>query len=327
MIRAAARTSKVIQLNGSCVQRNEVSTVDEALSFHDLEVFLAFAEVEHLGRAAEALDLSVPAVQRTVRSLEARLGVPLVRRDGRRVRLLHAGRILADQAARVIRARGDAVDAVLVAAGRERHVLRIGYMYSLGLRVLPDLVADVLARHKSIRVELRHGPTDELVDAMLSGTLDAVCVAPLPALPDVSALPLFTENFRLSVPAGDPLARRAQVDLREVRSRPFAALREGYGSRRYMLEACARAGFVPNIAFTAGDIFTVEGFVGAGLAVSVLPELIGDHGGRRVARIPLRESTPTTRTVGIAHLTTQQQHGALRALLDAGVRYAERNGK
>ena len=47
MIRAAARTSKVIQLNGSCVQRNEVSTVDEALSFHDLEVFLAFAEVEH----------------------------------------------------------------------------------------------------------------------------------------------------------------------------------------------------------------------------------------------------------------------------------------
>jgi DNA-binding transcriptional ArsR family regulator len=131
MIPAAPQASKVIRLNSSCVQRNEGARVDEALSFHDLEVFLAFAEVEHLGRAAEALDLSVPAVQRTVRALEARLGVPLVRRDGRRVRLLHAGRILADQAARVIRARGDAVDAVLVAAGRERHVLRIGYMYSL----------------------------------------------------------------------------------------------------------------------------------------------------------------------------------------------------
>ena len=299
----------------------------EEVSFHDLEVFLAFAELEHLGRAAEALDLSVPAVQRTVRALESRLGVPLVRRDGRRVRLLHAGRILADQAARVIRARSDAIDAVLVAAGRERHVLRIGYMYSLGLRVLPDLVADVLEREPKLRVELRHGATDELVDAMLSGTLDAVCVAPLPSLPDVSVFPLFTEHFRLSVPAGDPLARRARIDLREVRSRPFAALREGFGTRRFMLEACARAGFVPHIAFNAGDIFTVEGFVGAGLAVAVLPELIADHGGRRVVRVPLRETVPTTRTVGIAHLTAQNQHAALRAFLNAGVRYVERNGK
>jgi LysR family transcriptional activator of glutamate synthase operon len=193
--------------------------------------------------------------------------------------------------------------------------------------VLPDLVVDVLEQEPAVRVELRHGPTDELVDALLAGTLDAVCVAPLPALPDVSVLPLFTESFRLSVPVTDPLARRARVDLREVRGRPFAALREGFGSRRFMLEACARAGFVPHIAFTAGDIFTVEGFVGAGLAVAVLPELLADHGGQRVVRIPLREAVPTTRTVGIAHLTAQRQHAALRALLDAGVRYVERNGK
>jgi LysR family transcriptional activator of glutamate synthase operon len=297
----------------------------ESLSFHELEVFLAFAELEHLGRAAEALELSVPAVQRAVRAVEARIGVPLVRRDGRRVRLLHAGRILADQAARVLRARTEAVDAVLVAAGRGQHVLRIGYMYSLGLRVLPDLVADVLAHEPSVRIVLRHGATDGLVDALLTGELDAVCVAPLPALPDVTARPLFSECFRLSVRAGDPLARRARVDLREVRTRPFAALREGFGSRRFMLEACARAGFVPKIAFTADDIFTVEGFVGAGLAVAVLPELIGEHAAPRVVHVPLREAVPTTRTVGIAHLTAQRRHGALQALLDAGVRYVERN--
>jgi LysR family transcriptional activator of glutamate synthase operon len=298
----------------------------ESLSFHELEIFIAFAELEHLGRAAEALDLSVPAVQRAVRAIEARLGVPLVRRDGRRVRLLHAGRILADQAARVLRARTDAIDAVLVASGRERHVLRIGYMYSLGLSVLPELVADVLNSEPLVRVELRSGPTDELVDAMLAGNLDAVCVAPLPEMPDVKVTPLFTEGFRLSVPVSDPLARRTTIDLREVRGRPFAALREGFGSRRFMLEACARAGFVPKIAFTAGDIFTVEGFAGAGLAVAVLPELIGEHESKRVVRIPLRESTPTTRTVGIAHLVAQRQHVALSAFLEAGIRYAERNG-
>jgi DNA-binding transcriptional LysR family regulator len=307
------------------VRRNEFPGVTESLSFHELEIFVAFAEVEHLGRAAEALDLSVPAVQRAVRNLEVRLGVPLVRRDGRRVRLLHAGRVLADQASKVIRGRADAVDAVLVAAGRERHLLRVGYMYSLGLRVLPDLIADMLERQPDIRVELRHGATDALVDALLAGELDAICVAPMPSLAEITVAPLFTESFRLSVRFDDPLAKRARVDLREVRTRPFAALREGFGSRRYMLEACARAGFRPQIAFTADDIFTVEGFVGAGIAVAVLPELIAENGGQRVVRLALKEETRTERTVGIAYLTSQAQHFALGAFLGAGNRYVARN--
>ncbi len=297
----------------------------ESLSFHELEIFIAFAESEHLGRAAEALDLSVPAVQRAVRNLEARLGVPLVRRDGRRVRLLHAGRILADQAAKVIRSRAEAVDAVLVAAGRERHLLRVGYMYSLGLRVLPDLIADMLAQEPAIRVELRHGATDALVDALLAGELDAICVAPVPSLPEIDSSPLFTESFRLSVCSSDPLARRSRVDLREVRSRSFAALREGFGSRRFMLEACARAGFRPKIAFTADDIFTVEGFVGAGIAVAVLPELIAENGAQRVVRIALKEEAPTERTVGISYLISQRRHYALGKFLAAGNRYVKRN--
>ncbi len=297
----------------------------DSLSFHELEIFIAFAESEHLGRAAETLDLSVPAVQRAVRNLEARLGVPLVRRDGRRVRLLHAGRILADQAAKVIRSRAEAVDAVLVAAGRERHLLRVGYMYSLGLRVLPDLIADMLSQEPAIRVELRHGATDALVDALLAGELDAICVAPMPSLPEIDSTPLFTESFRLSVCSGDPLARRSRIDLREVRGRAFAALREGFGSRRFMLEACARAGFRPKIAFTADDIFTVEGFVGAGIAVAVLPELIAENGAQRVVRIPLKEEMHTERTVGIAHLTSQRRHYALGRFLAAGNRYVKRN--
>lgn len=292
---------------------------------HELTIFSAFAQYEHLGRAAEALDLSVPAVQRAVRAIEMRLGVPLVRRDGRRVRLLHAGRILADQAARILRARDEAVDAVMLAAGRERHVLRLGYMYSLGLRVVPDLIADVLAHEPDVRVELVHGATDALVDRLLSGELDAVCVAPLPEQPEVERVPMSSERFDLTVARADPLASRAAVALRDVRTRPFAALREGFGSRRFMFEACARAGFTPRIAYTCDDIFTVEGIVGAGLAVSVLPSRMADHHNPRVARIPLIETVPTVRTIGTAFLRSQRRHAGLRALVDAAHRYAARN--
>ncbi len=296
-------------------------------SFHEFEIFLAFAEHEHLGRAAEALDLSIPAVQRAVRSLEARLGVPLVRRDGRRVRLLHAGRILADQAAKILRSRGEAVDSVRLAAGREHHLVRVGYMYSLGLRVLPDLIADVLRHEPAMRIEFQHGATDALVDRLLAGELDAVCVAPLPVQPEVAVLRLFTDPYVLCVAGSDPLARRTDIDLRHVRERDFAALREGFGSRRFMLEACARAGFVPRIAFNVDDIFTVEGLVGAGLAVAVLPASLGDHSHPRVRHIPLHASIATTRTVGIAFLVSQRRQRGLQLFIDAGYRYAARNDR
>lgn len=295
------------------------------IGFHELAVFSAFAEYEHLGRAAEALGLSIPAVQRAVRSLEARLGVPLVRRDGRRIRLLHPGRILADQAARVLRTRSEAIDAVLVAAGREQHVLRIGSMYSLGLRLVPDLMADVLAHQPDVRIEMAHGATDALVDRLLSGELDVVCVSPLPTQPEVATVVLGSEGFLATVPANDPLAKRASIDLREIRNRPFAVLREGFGSRRLMLEACARAGFAPQIAFTCDDIFTAEGIVGAGLAVSVLPERMTDHDNPRIARIRLREAVPTRRTLGVAYLASQRKHLALQRMIDAAHRYAARN--
>jgi LysR family transcriptional regulator, transcription activator of glutamate synthase operon len=298
----------------------------DEIGFHELAVFSAFAEYEHLGRAAEALGLSLPAVQRAVRSLEARLGVPLVRRDGRRIRLLHAGRILADQAARVLRTRSEAIDAVLVAAGREQHVLRIGYMYSLGLRLVPDLMADVLAHQPDVRIELVHGATDPLVDRLLSGELDAVCVAPLPTQPEITTVALATEGFLASVSANDPLARRATIDLREIRHRPFAVLREGFGTRRLMLEACARAGFAPQIAFTCDDIFTAEGIVGAGLAVSILPERMTDHENPRIARVRLREAVPTRRTLGVAFLASQRKHIALRPMIDGAHRFAAGNG-
>lgn len=297
----------------------------EPPSFHELEIFLAFAEHEHLGRAAEALGLSVAAVQRAVRALEARLGVPLVRRDGRRVRLLHAGRILADQAARVLQSRRDAVDAVRLAAGHERHLLRVGYMYSLGLRVLPDLIADVVEHDPTVRVEIRHGATDVLVDRLLAGELDAVCVAPLPSAPEIATVALFTDPYVIALATTDPLAKRTDVDLRDVRNRPFATLREGFGSRRFMFEACARAGFTPRIAYTADDIFTVEGFVGAGLAVAVLPASLGDHRHPRVTHVPLVASVATTRTVGIAFLSSQRSNRTLSRLIDASYRYIARN--
>jgi LysR family transcriptional regulator, transcription activator of glutamate synthase operon len=288
----------------------------EAIGFAELEIFLEFARTQHLGRTAEALGRSVSSIQRAVRALEIRLGVPLVERDGRRVRLLHAGRVLADEAARVVRARSDAVGAVRAASG-SRTPVRLGHMFSLGPTLVPRIAAAVLAGDPAARITLRHGQTNALVTAVLAGELDAVLVSPLPLAADLVSTPVFSEGVLLAVAAGDPLAARESVALAEVRDRPFVALSEGSGSRYDMMQACARAGFAPAIAIEAGDMYTLEGIVGAGLGVAVVPESMRGHPQPSVARIPLREAVPTRRQIGLVYVRGSETRPAVSALLRA----------
>ena len=292
------------------------------VTLQNLRTVLEFARTEHLGTTAEALDLSPAAVQRSLRAIEQRLGIPIVRRDGRNLRLLHAGRVLADQAARVLRTRDEALDAVLVAAGRARDVVRRGYLFSLSTQVMPELVARVKLREPQTRVELHLGSTAELVGRVLAGELDAACLAPIPELSEIATRPLFTESMQLCVQRDDPLAKRRDVDLRLVRDREFVTLREGFGTRAYLLEACARSGFRPLISYEVDDIFSAAGIVGAGLAVSVLPSSMRDYGHPGVAYVDLAAGCATQRTVGLAYRRTAKPHRALAALIAATEEWA-----
>jgi DNA-binding transcriptional LysR family regulator len=289
---------------------------DEAIGFAELEIFLEFARTQHLGRTAEALGRSVSSVQRAVRALEIRLGVPLVERDGRRVRLLHAGRVLADQAARVVRARSEAVNAVRAATG-SRSTVRLGHMFSLGPTLVPQIAATVIARDPSARLVLRHGATNALVTALLAGELDAVLVSPLPIAADLASVPVFTEGVLLAIAASDPLASRESVALAEVQHRSFVALAEGSGSRYDMMQACARAGFIPAVAIEVGDMYTLEGIVGAGLGVSVVPESMRSHATPGIARIALREPIPTRRQIGLVYVRGTERRRPVTAVIEA----------
>jgi LysR family transcriptional activator of glutamate synthase operon len=295
---------------------------ERQVDFHDLEIFLEFSRTEHLGRTAEVLGYSIASIQRAVRSLESRFGVALVERQGRRIRLLHAGRVLADQAAQVLRSRSQAIDAVLTAGGRRQTKLRLGHNFSHGVDLAPVLVGMVLERHPDTQFYLESGPTNPLIAALLAGHLDAAVVSPLPIEPDLEAIPLYSEPSLLIVGAADVLAGRERIELAEVRDRAFVALADGAGSRQALLQLCARAGFTPRITVEVSDMFAVEGVVSAGVAISVVPARIAARGRPAIVGIPLAGIAMRSRTVGLTVLRGVTEGVALAALRDAARRYA-----
>jgi LysR family transcriptional regulator, transcription activator of glutamate synthase operon len=128
---------------------DDISVSD--ITFSDLEMLVAFARTEHFGHTAAELGVSAATVQRAIRTLERKLGVPLIEQSGRRVRMVHAGNVLVREAHGVLRARRDAVDSTLADAGHPQRLLRIAHTFSLGLGFVPRVLAALLVDHPGLR--------------------------------------------------------------------------------------------------------------------------------------------------------------------------------
>jgi LysR family transcriptional activator of glutamate synthase operon len=293
------------------------------VSFRDLEIFIEFARTEHLGKTAEVLGYSVASIQRAVRALEQHLRIRLVKRSGRRVQLLHSGRVLADHARQVVRSRIAAVDATQRAAGRKVTRLAIGHNFSLGIDLVPQLLSSVLKRLPDTHVVLKSGGTNSLISRVLSGELDAAIVSPPPIEADLEVIPLASEPSVLIVGADDPLVTRGAVDIADLRDRAFVALAEGNGSRQTLFQSCARAGFTPRVSIEVSDMLAVSGVVSAGLAISIIPARLASYASGRVLRVPLIAPGVANHIIALAFLRRALGNPSLLALREISTVYAE----
>lgn len=286
------------------------------ISFADLEMLVAFASSEHFGRTAAELDVSTATVQRAIRALERKLGLELLEQAGRRVRLNHVGHVLVNQAHTVLRSRVDAVAVTLAETGRAHRLMRISHTYSLGLGFVPAMIARYLHQEPAMRFRCQQSAATQAVSALLRGEADMAVGSLAPAEPDLVVVPLFSEALMLAVPESDPLAKQDRVRLSQIRDRPFIAMEPGSSSRTALVNACARAGFVPRVTFEGSDLFVVESMVGAGIGISLVPEEMRAHQSPKVVRLPIDGPTAAPRTIFLAYPRSNESFVEIRALAD-----------
>lgn len=147
----------------------------------DLEawaIFAAVAEHRSFSGAAEAIGLSKATVSKAVARLEAHLNVSLFHRTSRRLALTEAGRPLADHAARIVAEAHAAEEAALTGANVPAGRIRLAAPMSFGVRSVAPLVAEFLATHPAIEIEL--SLSDARVDIVAEGFDVALRIADLP---------------------------------------------------------------------------------------------------------------------------------------------------
>ncbi|MEN7528767.1 MULTISPECIES: LysR substrate-binding domain-containing protein [unclassified Cupriavidus] len=263
------------------------------MEFRHLRYFLVLAEELHFGRAARRLSISQPPLSLNIQQLEASVGARLFERDSRGVRLTAAGRAFRESASALL---AQAESARLLAREIEAGAvgrLRIGFVGSMLYRGLPQWLQDFQARYPGIHVALTELNSQEQIDALLHGELDAGFVHTSRVPDELAATLAHTEPFVCCMPADHPLAAQDTVAFAELRGEPFVLFSRKASPDYYtrIFDMCAAHGFSPRIRHEVRHWLSVVSLVSQGMGVALVPAAMERSGMAGAAFRPLREAT------------------------------------
>ncbi|HEY8548193.1 MAG TPA: LysR family transcriptional regulator, partial [Acidimicrobiales bacterium] len=196
------------------------------ITLRQLRYFDALARHSHFGRAAAACSISQPALSMQIKELEDALGVVLIERGARQVRLTKLGEEVAQRVRDILRSVDELGDFARASRGRFIGRLRIGMIPTVAPYLVPTVVGNLTRLHPELDIHVREALTSKLIQELAEGRIDAAIVALPVSEPSLTEVPLFTESFLLVRPGRDegaPVPGREA--LREMR---LLLLEEGH---------------------------------------------------------------------------------------------------
>jgi len=239
-----------------------------------LRCFVAVAEELHFGRAAMRLNMTQPPLSRQVQLLERILGVVLLDRTSRSVRLTPAGRAFLIEARRILRLAESASLATRRIASGEAGRVAIGFTAASGYSFLPRLVELARERLPSVDLALREMVTGEQIEALLTGRIDLGLIRPPLNRPEFDKLRVMTEPLVAALPSGDPRLDKAVVSLSDFNALPMIMYApEGAGYFHGMLSGLFdAAGVSPQQVQHMSQIHSILALVHARIGAAIVPE-------------------------------------------------------
>lgn len=244
------------------------------VTLRQLSYFVALSEAGHFGRAAARSHVSQPALSLQIKELEATLGVRLVERLPREIRLTRPGHEVLSRARRIL---AEVDDLGLALRWREglSGQLHLGVIPTVAPYLLPAALTRIRARDLTLELRVREARTETLIDGVRTGKLDVALVA-LPIVADgLVSQPLFEDRFLL---AGSERRLRAWAEsvdsLRptEVQPEQLLLLDEGHCLADQALEVCGLTER-GTVDLGASSLSTLCGLVSEGFGLTLLPEI------------------------------------------------------
>lgn len=243
------------------------------MELSQLKIVMVLAKLHSFSQAAEQMYVSQSSLSQQIIKLEAELGLKLFLRTTRSVELTEAGRDFVEQTGAILSQLDVLRQSMDSFVGLKRGTLRIGTISSLKRIDFSGMLTSFYSLYPALQIDIVHDGSFALAELLRKNEIDVAFLATYPgiAFKNVTLELLGTDEYRLAVSCRHRLAKRGIVDLAELKDERFIFHHPNQTMYQVCLDACARAGFVPNIV--CHNSRTAIGFslIAAGLGVGFFP--------------------------------------------------------
>jgi len=221
------------------------------MEFKHLKSFHAVSELLHFRRAAQRVGVTQPALSQHILKLEAELGVRLLERDRRTVKLTPAGQTLRDETATVLTQLEAALVSTRRVGGLREKTLKIGQLQYISHAFLPPAIQSLKRARPDVLVELLEVTPSEAVAAVRDGWIDiGFGLTPMPRADDLVTREVVRGHWAVWVSKDHPFAALDEVPLAKLAQEPLILFSRSInpGSWDELMRIIARTGHTPRIA-------------------------------------------------------------------------------
>lgn len=304
------------------------------MTLTELKYVIAVARMRHFGRAAESCFVSQPSLSVAIRKLEEELGVTIFERRTSDISITPIGQQIVEQAQRVLDESRRIIDIAQNGHDPLAAPLRLGVILTIAPYLLPNLLTELSDSCSQMPLYLEESFTDELLEKLRSGQIDAAIMADTIHGTGMMTQTLYQEEFVVAVPSHHPWVNRNFVNADELKDQTMLLLGSGHCFRDQILGIC------PDLnrrtksdrsevqhTVEGSSLLTICHMVAQGLGITVLPAsavpyLTGPSS--RLKILPFKQPAPSRRAI-LVWRKSYTREAAIQAIA-AAVRKVVLNG-
>jgi LysR family hydrogen peroxide-inducible transcriptional activator len=263
--------------------------------------------------AAEAQFVTQSTLSAGIKELETLLGVQLVERDKRHVRLTTVGEDVVARGRELLAAATDLTESARSATRPLSGPLRLGAIPTIAPYLLPSLLPQLRRAYGGLKLYLREDLTGRLLERLRTSRLDVALIALPFDTGDLYVRELFKDEFSFVAREADPTVRAKAVALRRIDAGDMLLLEEGHCLRDHAIAACSPRRGTWESRVEATSLTTLIQMVEGGLGVTLLPRITLEAGilrGTRLVARPFSSPAPSRTLALVARRTSPRRSDA-----------------
>lgn len=285
------------------------------MEFSDLKYFTAIVEHGSFSKASAHIFVSQPTLSRTVKNLEKKLNVSLFERSTRKLILTDAGKLVYEQAKKIIGATNELYVLLEDLMDHPTGEIKIGIPPLIGTLFFPQIAKEFTKTYPDVSLHLIEFGAKKIEQLIMDSDID-VGIAVLPVnTKNFDVLPILKEEFMVFTSIEHPLAEKEIIDLTELAHENFVLFTPEFSLHNLIIEKCKSANFYPNIVYESSQWDLITELVHADLGITLFPRTIYEKMNQNeIKAIPMKH--PFLWELGVITKKNQYLSFALRSLLD-----------